>query len=337
MIHVAVNRKDDYYHHYVILAKESVLDEYLKIVQYTVGVYHFLTGSSCGMVEELDIPITQVNEEIDEGLYVISGTNYPKSAKDFVKACARYLYRLGERAYHVVFNNCEHLANYIMNGDPESEQINKSDILEKASADTVDIIASDGKSNFVKSTIDSCGSAVAARQFLLAASKQVFSAASRIATSNTGLIAETSVVAKNLITYTAENIPACCPAEQMLCSETCCKVAETAGKNALKQTAIATGVLTVGVETGFAAWKIYKLRKMRNEGKIKERELKRETSKAIVTVPVASSLTVVGTVIGQALCPVPVVGVFVGAFVGNVIGRWGAAVVTGRIFDWWWP
>lgn len=76
---------------------------------------------------------------------------------------------------------------------------------------------------------------------------------------------------------------------------------------------------------------------MRNEVKIQVRDFKRETTKAVVTVPVVSASNVVGSVIGQAFSPVPYVGALLGGLAGNFVGRWGAGVVTGRIFDWWWP
>lgn len=321
----------------MILAEKSFWDSYLKIVQYTGGPSYIFSGSTCGKVEESFIRLNTVEEEISEGLYVINGSTYPKSAMDFVNACARYLCRLGERAYHFVYNNCEHLANYIMNGKPKSEQIEQSGSLKKGIADTFDMSFNDGKSNSVKIATETLGSCAAAYQFARTASKRVSSAASGNAISNIGRVAGTTVFARNLIKYSASSYPSNCSAQQMFCSKTCCEVAETAGKTALKKTAIATGLLTATVETGFAVWQINNLRKMRNEGKIQDRDFKRETAKAVVTVPVASASSVVGSVIGQALCPVPWVGAALGGLAGNLIGRWGAGVVTGRIFDWWWP
>lgn len=320
----------------MILAEKSVWSSYLKIVQYTGGPSYFFTGSTCGKVEESFTRLNTVEEEILEGLYVISGATYPKSAMDFVNACARYLYRLGERAYHFVYNNCEHLANYIMNGKPKSEQIEQSGLLKKGLADTLDMGFNDGKSNIAKMAVATAGNTAAAYKFVRTASKQVLSAASGNTISNIGRVAGTSVFARNVIRYTASSYPANCSAQQMFCSQTCCEVAETAGKTALTKTAIATGLLTAVVETGFAVWQINSLRKMRNAGKIQDRDFKRETAKAVVTVPVVSASTVVGSVIGQALCPVPYVGAFLGGLAGNIIGRWGAGVVTGGIFDWWW-
>ncbi|CAC5394979.1 unnamed protein product [Mytilus coruscus] len=198
------------------------------------------------------------------------------------------MFRLGEKAYHIVYNNCEHLANYIMTGNPKCEQIKQSSPFKKGVAETLDMITSEEKSNFLRILIDTAGSTVAAQQFVRTA-------------------------------------------------KTCCEAAETAGKYALRKTAFATGVLTVAVEAGFAAWQINNLRKMKKAGKIQDRDFKREKAKVVVTVPVVSSLTVAGSVIGQALCPVPGIGACLGGLVANCIGRWGAGVVTGRFFDWWWP
>ncbi|XP_071167941.1 uncharacterized protein [Mytilus edulis] len=337
LIHVAAKRTLNYYHHYVILAKKSVWNSYLKIVQYTGGPAYYFTGSTCGEVEESITQLYTVEQEISKGLYVITGSSYPQSAMDFVNACARYLIRLGERAYHFAYNNCEHLAKFIMNGKPKSEQIEQSGSLKKGLADTLDMAFNDGKSNIAKTALATAGSTLAARKYVRTASKQVLSVSPGKANSNIGRVAGTTVVAHNLIKYTASRYPTSCSAQQMLCSELCCEVAETAGKTALKKTAVATGVLTVVVETGFAAWQINNLRNMRNAGKILDRDFKRETAKAVVTVPVVSAFTTAGSVIGQALCPVPYVGAFLGGLAGNVIGRWGAGVVTGRIFDWWWP
>lgn len=337
MIHVAVKRGEYYYHHYVILANESVWNSYFKVVHYTAGSLHLSLGSTCGAVEKDQIQLSTVIKEISEGMYVISGTNYPKNAKDFDEAFSRYKDRCGERAYHVTYNNCEHMANYIMNGKPESEQIKNSSSWKKVFADTFDMLVSDGKENFVKTVIDSLGGTAAFKKFVLSACEKVFFAASQIAKSDHSKILDISSLAKQIICMTADYFSECCSAEQMLCSETCCEVAETAAKNVLKQTVVATGVITVGVETVFAAWQIYNLWKMRNAEKIQNRDFIRETTKTVVTVPVASSLTVIGTVIGHAICPMPVVGIFFGALAGNIIGRLGAGYVTGGIFDWFWP
>lgn len=336
LIHVAVQRAYGYFHHYVIIANESDWKIALKIVQYTGGLSHFLTGSTAGEVEETFITLSQVEKEIRDGLYVITGSDYKTKATNFVEACSRYLMRLGERAYHLVYNNCEHLANYIMYGNPESKQIKNSDPLKKAAADTIDVAVNDGKSNIVKTAISRVGNDATSRYFIRKACEQVSKVASKEMILNTAEVAGTSDVARNIIKKTANNFNTLYSAKDMLCSETCCKVADKAGKSALNKTTLAYGGLTFAIETGFAFWQINNLRKLRNEGKIKDRDFKRETAKTVVTVPVASYLTVAGSAIGQTLCPVPVVGAFLGGLVGSFIGRIGASVVTGGIFDWWW-
>lgn len=333
MIHVAVKRRLPYYHHYVILAEKSVWNCYLKIVQYNGGPSYFFKGSTGGEIEEADITISQVETEICDGLYVITGTDYPTKAIDFVDACARYLIRLRERSYSVVYNNCEHLATYIMTGCVKSEQIEKSGRLKKAMADTMDITVNDGKSNFFNTAINTAGNTAASVGFVIMAGKQVVSAVSRGVISNSVHMAGTSYTAQNLISFTAQNFSTCCTTEQMLCSQTCCDIAEKAGTSALIKTGLVCGGLTLVTETGLAVWKIYKLNKMRKAGQIKKRDFIRETLKSILTVPVATALTVFGSVFGQIICPIPFLGACVGGFLGNILGRILAGVVTGMIFD----
>lgn len=132
---------------------------------------YYVTGSTCGEVEESFTRLNTVDEEISEGLYVLNGSTYPKSAMDFVNACARYLYRLGERAYHCVYNNCEHLANCIINGKPKRDQSEQSGSLKKRLADTLDMGFNNEKRNIAKMAVATAGNTAAAYQFVRTASK----------------------------------------------------------------------------------------------------------------------------------------------------------------------
>lgn len=317
----------------MILAEKSVWNSYLKIVQYTGGPSYYITGSTAGAVEETDIQISQVEKEISDGMYVITGANYPKDAVDFVNACSRYLMRLQERSYHVVFNNCEHLANHIMNGNAQSEQIDQSCTWKKAFAHIVDMLVNDGKSNFLRTAIETICSTLLARWFVHKASKQVLLVASKKATSNTGHLTGTLKFAHKVIVYVADNYPSDCTAEQMLCSQQCCDVAETAGNNAFFKTELITGGLTLALETTLSAWKIFKLNKMRKADIIKNREFYREILKAIVTVIMTPICIVAGGYIAETVFPVPFLGWFVGELVENLLDRLIVGVFTAIIID----
>lgn len=77
----------------------------------------------------------------------------------------------------------------------------------------------------------------------------------------------------------------------------------------------------------------YKLRKQRKRNHINKTDLKREVTKRVSGAAGATVGSVGTGLVGQAICPIPVVGFAIGSALGNIVGRWTASVVSGQIFD----
>lgn len=92
-------------------------------------------------------------------------------------------------------------------------------------------------------------------------------------------------------------------------------------------------LITGAVEGAFAAYEIYKLRKQRKRNHINKTDFKREVTKRVSGAAGATVGSVGAELVGQAICPLPVVGFAIGSVLGNIVGRWTASVVSGQIFD----
>jgi hypothetical protein len=94
---------------------------------------NLLTGNDTG-VGKVVIETYEIGENIrndlfdfDSGLFLIhSKSFYPKNSVDFDEAYKRIGKRLGEAEYHLNWNNCEHLVNYILTGKSASEQFRRA-------------------------------------------------------------------------------------------------------------------------------------------------------------------------------------------------------------------
>lgn len=140
--HFAFKRTFDYFHHKLIKAKE-------KVVEYCVSVSKKLFGA--GKVVEVDFSEKEIRKAISDGkLYFIDNPDYPKTEEQMTEVKCRCKERLGEKAYAVAYNNCEHLVKFIMTGEPLSEQIEKAGSFKMFLVDTVDVFVSHAQRNTKK-------------------------------------------------------------------------------------------------------------------------------------------------------------------------------------------
>lgn len=140
--HFAFKRTFDYFHHKLIKATE-------KVVEYCVSVSKKLFGA--GKVVEVDFSEKEIRKAISDGiLYFIDNPDYPKTEEQMTKVKCRCKERLGEKAYAVAYNNCEHLVTFIMTGEPLSEQIKKAGSFKMFLVDTFDVFVSHAQRNIIK-------------------------------------------------------------------------------------------------------------------------------------------------------------------------------------------
>ena len=92
--------------------------------------------------------------------------------------------------------------------------------------------------------------------------------------------------------------------------------------------------MVVGAIEGYSAYneiKTLNAKKMAN--RIDKNDYYREVTKCVAGATGATLGSVGGGVIGQALCPVPVLGYIVGCYLGNSFGRWFGSVSSGQVYD----
>ena len=142
-----------YFHHYIVIKEESLENNYLTIVHYTGGLKEFVSEETAGKIKKTCHSIQDVEKDIENGLYIISTPEYPRTFQEFCEASVRWLKRLGESFYHAAYNNCEHFARYVMTGFASSEQVKNANLAKKVIIDTVDAVVSDGKANLSKTLL----------------------------------------------------------------------------------------------------------------------------------------------------------------------------------------
>lgn len=140
--HFAFKRTLDYFHHKLIKATE-------KVVEYCVSVSKKLVGA--GKVAEVDFSEEEIRKAISDGkLYFIDNPDYPKTEEQMTEVKCRCKERLGEKAYAVAYNNCEHLVTFFMTGKPLSDQIKKAGSFKMFLVDTFDVFVSHAQRNTIK-------------------------------------------------------------------------------------------------------------------------------------------------------------------------------------------
>ncbi|XP_062601795.1 uncharacterized protein LOC134263458 [Saccostrea cucullata] len=325
--HFAVKRSLGYFHHYIVAGWHDVKNN---IFEYYLCFKNFFTGP--GQVAKNNISEKEIEEAIaEENLYVIEAPNYPKNEDEKKQAMERCWARLGEKAYTLASNNCEHLVNYIMTGSPQSEQIMNAGFWTMVLVDSFDYVICYGKRNLVK--LGSCLLAVKpAPAFVKIVVNEVVNVAIELSSSPVSNGA-------NLAGRCATNLcKAACKTlqktkSQLLASKECANVAKAASKEALRKTAGTTFIITGLIEGVIAAYEIRKLRKRKKNGFLSKRDFHREVTKSVSGAVSATAGTVAGGVIGQAICPIPFVGFVIGSALGNYFGRWIGSAASGQVFD----
>lgn len=327
--HCAIRRKKlgiSYFHHFIVAHyKESKS----KIIEYCVLNVVLKQGE----IIERDCTADEIKQAIQEkSLYVIENPHYPKTDEEKIEAIKRFWARIGERSYALLYNNCEHLAKYIMTGTPFSEQITKAGALKKFLFDTFDHYISNGKMNLYKLG-GSLVSYFPVKHFIAVAVEAVMNEAKKAAFEfATPVVAETCTKAAENVCKVASKklgVDATC----LIKSKACVTVAEETSKKALAYTVGATFVLAGAAEFWCTRQELKKLRDQRVKENITERDYDREWNKKVYGAAGATVGSVGCGVLGQALCPIPIVGYALGCAVGNVCGRWLTSAFAGYWFD----
>lgn len=317
-----------YFHHFIVMKWEKAKS---KIIEYCVSISNMIFGQ--GEVIERSLSEEEIEQAIEEQtLYVIEDPNYPETEEEKDEAEKRFWERLGEKAYALAYNNCENLAEYILTGNPISEQIRKAGAWKKFLIDTYDHYISNGKMNLLK-LAGSLLSYFPVRHFIKLAVKAVMKEAQKAAIRfATPVVAETCTqAAKNLCKYTSKKMG--CEVSRLLKSKACVTVAEESSKKALAYTAGTTFVLAGAAEIVFTSIELKKLQEQLAKKHITKRNYDREWNKKVYGAAGATVGSVACGVLGQTICPVPGVGYAIGCAVGNVCGRWLTSAFAGYWFD----
>lgn len=232
----------------------------------------------------------------------------------------------------MAYNICEHLVSYILTENPFSEQIRKAGAWKKLFVDFFDNFISHGKRNTLK--ISECLLTVVPVSFFFkAAVTTVVNEVHNSIPRYSSPLQEQAVdcAAKNVCRSASKQLG--CNASQILKSKRCTNDTRIASNAALKKKLLQLFLITGAVEGAFAAYEMYKLRKQRKRNHINKTDFKREVTKRVSGAAGATVGSVGAELVGQAICPLPVVGFAIGSVLGNIVGRWTASVVSGQIFD----
>lgn len=327
--HYAVKRVRcgiSYFHHFIVVQWEKAKS---KIIEYFGSILD---------INRPEVVIKNMSEEEikqaikEQRLYVIKDPNYPKNDEERKEAEERFWNRITEKAYALAYNNCEHLVKFILTGNPVSEQIRKAGALKNFVIDTLDHFLSNKYMNLGKLG-GSLLSYFPVKYFVKIAVKAVIDEAKKAAIRfSAPAVAKTCTkAAKNLCTYASKKIGN--NASSLLKSKACVKVAEETSQKALAYTAGTTFVMTAAAELLFTSWELETLRDQLEKKHITPRDYDREWNKKVFGAAGATFGSVGCGVLGQALCPVPVVGYAIGCAFGNLCGRWLTSAFAGFCFD----
>lgn len=330
--HFAVKRSRGYFHHFIIVSVNDVKE---KVWEYFVGFSTWIKGG--GEVQNNNFKDKKEDIENDiknENMYVIEAPNYPKTDAEKQTAIERFCKRLGENAYNLACNNCEHLVSYILTGKPYSEQIRKAGKWIMCKVDAASI-AINGVWHALKWS--SCLLAtIPAKRVMNAAISTVVDEVNRLTMnalmkSSCEMPVHAAKATQTICNGAAKKLG--CEPNHILKNKKCGNVANKTSKEALKETAKIAFVTTGIVESVFAGYEISRLKEQRQENHINEHDYKRAVTTTVSGAAGATFGSVGGGVLGQALCPIPGLGFFIGSTVGNLFGRLGASVAAGQIFD----
>lgn len=329
-VHIAIKRYLGYYHHILVNNWEEAKKT---IFEYSITIDNIFNYGEVTEKElnEQEICERELEKNIrDKNVYIIDAPDYPKTPQEIWEAIKRLFKRLKEKAYSAVFNNCEHVAKYVLTGKPQSEQIEKASAIKKLAVDSFDNCIINGKSN-MKKLLWSLVSCIRVQCFIEVAKQAVINEAKKSAVRvGAPIINKTFTRFGEYLCKKASKTmgrdPSC-----LLNSKPCRSVAEEASKKALKSTALTTFLVTGVIEVFYTRRELSELKQQQQKGFITEKDYKREKYKRI-SGSVGATFGSVGLgVLGQTLCPVPVVGYAIGNAVGNFFGRWLTSAVCGLL------
>ena len=134
MIHCAIVGRSSlvsYRHHYIVLGHTwCSVCESIEIIHFSASA----NESSNGKVLKETYSKKNLEEDIQNGLYIIENDAYPKNEEQYGQALARFQERENKENYCVMKNNCEHLVNYILTGEHTSDQIKEMGAYKKVVA-----------------------------------------------------------------------------------------------------------------------------------------------------------------------------------------------------------
>lgn len=331
-VHIAIKRYLGYYHHILVNNWEEARKT---IFEYSITIHNLFNHGEVTEKElnEKEISEKELEKNIRDGnVYIIDAPNYPRTPQEIWEAIKRLLRRLTEKTYAVAYNNCEHLVSQTLTGTPKSEQVNNANAMKKFVIDSVDHCIINGKSNMLK-LLGSLLSCIPVKYFIDAAVQAVINEAKKSAVRvGAPILRETfSRGAKTLCKYASNKMgldQSC-----LLNSKPCMSVAEEASKKALKSTACATFLVTGAIEVLTTGYELWTLNQQKKDGYVTEVDFKRECCKKVSGAIGATFGSVGLGILGQTLCPVPLVGYALGNAVGNFCGRWFTSAFAGYCFD----
>lgn len=304
-VHIAIKRSLGYYHHILV---KNWKEAKKTIFEYSITFHNLFNHGEVTEKElnEKEIREKELEKNIRDGnVYIIDAPNYPRNYNEILEALERLLNRLKEKAYAVAYNNCEHLINYVLTGTSKSEQVNNANAIKKFVIDSFDNCFINGESNLKKiwQSLKYCIPV----QCVIEVTKQ----------------AVINEAKKSAIRMGASII-----------NETCMSVAS---KIALTSTALTTFLVTGVVEVFYTKSELSELKRQKEDQIITENDYNREWYKRVsgsVGATVGATVGSVGFgVLGQTLCPIPVLGYAIGNAVGNFVGRWLTSAFAGYCFD----
>lgn len=329
-IHIAIKRSWGYFHHILInnweLAKKTIFE-------YTVQILHLLLKQGEVMEKEFELKEKELKDEIHaKNVYIINAPDYPNTPDEKREARERLSRRVDEKAYALVNNNCEHLINHVLTGNPKSEQIKNAGAIKKFFIDSIDHCFINASKNVPK-LLGSLLSCIPVKCFIYLAIEAVKNEAKKSAVRvGAPIIKETFSRAAKYLSKTASKVlgrdPSC-----LLNSKSCMSVAEKASKRALRFTGVTTVLVTGTIEVVSTSFELATLKKQQEDGYITQDDYDREWYKKISGAVGATVGSVGLGVLGQALLPFPVLGYAIGNVVGNFCGRWLTSAFAGYCFD----
>lgn len=287
-----------------------------------------------GKVDEHELCRSEIEKCIeDKVLYVIEDPNYPKTEQEATNAKVRFCERHNEKDYALGYNNCEHLATFILKGNPCSEQIETLGCFSKFMVDTFDYFVSHGKSNALN--ISACLVATwFANSFLEDAVTKVVNAAKDAIKKGVELSGQpipVDRVTEKIVDYASEKLN--CDLSELLKHRNVVLVAQEATETALLEIENKTFSILKTFQFFFFGYEMIKLIIKRIKGHITTKDLIREILKRLGGAVGATYGGVWVGLTGLAMFPLPVFGFAVGSIFGSIVGSWLASAFVGQAFD----